>query len=294
MNNEIVIAIVIVVILLLLAFLYGACRFALWFLFGWPRRKDEQAQPLFTSQSTVSYSAPSYSMPEQSMQPQPQPPTEPVRVVESDPMAQPTYVTNNYHYPEQQSAPPAQEMAQPTPPAYEPARYGDGYQPQQPAAQPVDYSNPEPRRQAEIPYYQPPVPQQGPVYYQPTYNTPVQQVYYQPTGQQPMSQQVPATPQQPFDFSAIPPYELPAIQQQAPIDFDPVSHYEEQEQLGYPWHTETGTPLTYDEQLWQGYTGPVLMEDEPLYLPDYSTPDNFPVADYPLMDAPFMAEEQEW
>jgi hypothetical protein len=210
-----------------------------------------------------------------------------------------------YYYPAQSVYP---QYAGQAPANYsEPVASGEGDS----RSQRPDYSTPvyQPSpQQPQTPIYQPPVtpspdseqeptrpdmpdiPQQpGPVYYQPTYNTPQQTVYYQPGPSVDFYDNTPASQPAQSDNWPFPQYEPPAITPIAPPmpyeddgyqapDFSAIPPYPlEPAQPGYHWGVPE-TPLTYDEQLLQGYTGPVLMSDEPLYIPDV---DDVPVASYP-------------
>jgi hypothetical protein len=153
-----------------------------------------------------------------------------------------------------------------------------------PRSQRPDYSTP-----VYQPSPQQPAQQPGPVYYQPTYNMPQQTVYYQPGPSVDFYDNTPAPQPVQSDNWPFPQYEPPAITPIAPSmpyeddgyqapDFSAIPPYPlEPAQPGYHWGIPE-TPLTYDEQLLQGYMGPVLMSDEPLYIPDV---DDVPVASYP-------------
>jgi hypothetical protein len=213
-NDATMVLVVIAIILLLLAFLIGCIRFALWFLFGIPR-KEEPVQPLMTQMSSVSYSAPSYDAQAEAM-PQATPTTtESVRIVESDPVPGPTYITVNNPEPQRPAAPPVSQDVQQhpvQPRAYEPTGYVEpGYTSQRPPYEPAPaYGSPdhsdqlqptEPRREVpDIPYYQPPF-QQQPVHVQPVQPAPQQMVYYQPTTHNEYYRPVQPTPEPPTSYS---------------------------------------------------------------------------------------------
>jgi hypothetical protein len=229
-----------IILLLLLLFGYGCICFALWFLFGIPR-KEEPVQPLMTQMSSVTYSDPTYN----------QDPAatsailEPVRVVESDQVPGPTYITVNNPEPQRPAAPLISQDVQQQPMrsrAYEPTGYVETANiPQRPPydAVPV-YGNPdgsiprpgEPAREMpDTPYYQPPVQQQPEyvqpvqpapqqvVYYQPTYNEPHQAVYYQPTTQNDYYQ-APGQPRpEPPDYGIYEPPTIQPLAQPMPIPY---------------------------------------------------------------------------
>jgi hypothetical protein len=187
-------------ILLLILFFFGCLVFAKWYIFG-SAQKDEPQIPLM-SQMTSYYSGGGSS--EQQCSPQVyhyQPSTE--RVIERYEhtyyQPAPTMPVQPFT-PQPQSAAPVvhgedRQPAQPETPVYQPVTLSPDYSVAQPLAD-DPYSEPGPVRNIpETPYYQAPT-----------------QPAYTPTYQPPVTPAPVYEPYQQLDFSAIPPYEFPSLE----------------------------------------------------------------------------------